>query len=149
LPTFRVALQPNGSVLMACQKFNDAVLKAVDSAFHSLGESCKQALYFHLKTTFHIKRTEIPEKVEEFDNVMRFIFKDGASFLERVILEKLCENLGVKFEEKNVLGFVEAISKVRSMVLEKECSLMATDFRKEVTVVKGKREGETQHKSLS
>jgi len=85
---------------MESKKFDDALLKAVDFAFHSLEESCKQALYFHLKTTFHIKRAEIPEKAEEFDEAIRSIFKDGAVFLERLILEKLCESLEVKFEKK-------------------------------------------------
>ena len=126
---------------MKSQKFDDALLKAVDFAFNSLGKSCRQALYFHLKTTFHTSRTEIPEKVEEFDNALKLIFKDGAIFLERLILDELCEGLEIKFEEKNVLNFDEAVSKIRSIVLEKESLLMVSDFG-EVSVVKSKRGGE-------
>lgn len=101
---------------MVTQKFNDALLKAVDFAFDSLGKSCHQALYFHLEKTFHVPREEIPSKVEEFDNAIKLIFKDGAVYLEKLILEKLCENLGVKFEGKHGFDFVDAVSKVRSMV---------------------------------
>jgi hypothetical protein len=126
---------------MKSQKFDDALLKAVDFAFNSLGKSCRQALYFHLKTTFHINRTEIPEKVEEFDDAVRLIFKGGAGFLERLILEKLCESFEIRFKEKNPLSFVEAISKVRGMVLERESLLMVSDFG-EVSAVKSKRGGE-------
>ena len=126
---------------MTPKKFDDALLKAVDFAFNSLGRSCKQALYFHLKNTFHVGRREIPEKLEEFDNALKLIFKDGAIFLERLILDKLCEGLQVKFEGKNVLNFDEAVSKIRSMVLERESLLMVSDFG-EVSVVKSKRGGE-------
>jgi hypothetical protein len=125
---------------MTLKKFDDALLNAVDFAFNSLGRSCKQALYFHLKKTFHVGRREISEKVEEFDNALKLIFKDGAIFLERLILDKLCESLEVKFEE-NVLNFDEAVSKIRSMVLERESLLMVSDFG-EVSAVKSKRGGE-------
>ena len=126
---------------MKSQKFDDALLKAVDFAFNSLGRSCKQALYFHLKNTFHVGRREIPEKVEEFDNALKLIFKDGAIFLEGLILDELCEGLEVKFERKNVLNFDEAVLKIRSMVLERESLLMVSDFG-EVSAVKSKRGGE-------
>jgi len=125
---------------MKSQKFDAALLNAVDFVFNSLGKSCKQALYFHLKNTFHVGRREIPEKVEEFDNALKLIFKDGAIFLERLILDELCEGLEVKFEE-NVLNFDEAVLKIRSMVLEGESLLMVSDFG-EVSVVKSKRGGE-------
>ena len=112
---------------MTLKKFDETLLNAVDFAFNSLGRSCKQALYFHLKKTFHVGKGEIPEKVEEFDNALKLIFKDGAIFLERLILDELCEGLEVKFEE-NVLNFDEAVSEIRSMVLERESLLMVSDF---------------------
>jgi len=126
---------------MKSRKFDDALLKAVDFAFNSLGKSCKQALYFHLKNTFHVGRREIPEKVEEFDNALKLIFKDGAIFLEGLILDELCESLEVKFERKNVLNFDEAVLKIRSMVLERESLLMVSDLG-EVSAVKSERGGE-------
>ncbi len=127
---------------MVAQKFNDALLKAVDFAFDSLGKSCHQALYFHLEKTFHVPREEIPSKVEEFDNAITLIFKDGAVYLEKLILEKLCEDLGVKFEGKSGFDFVDAVSKVRSMVSEKESLLVVSDFSERAAVVKRKRGGE-------
>jgi hypothetical protein len=126
---------------MTLKKFDDTLLNAVDFAFNSLGRSCKQALYFHLKKTFHVGRREIPEKVEEFDNALKLIFKDGAIFLERLILDELCESLEAKFERKNVLNFDEAVSEIRSMVLERESLLMVSDLG-EVSAVKSERGGE-------
>ena len=125
---------------MGCKEFDEALLDAVDFAFHSLGKFCQQTLYFHFKKTFHIERVEIPSKVEEFDNALKSIFKGGAVFLERLILRKLCEELGVKFEAGNVFDFVEVVSEVRSMALEKELLLIVSNFD-EVTVVRRKSGG--------
>ena len=126
---------------VVCRKFDEAFLNAVDFAFNSLGRSCRQALYFYLETTFQVSKAEIPSKVKEFDSALRLIFKDGAFFLERLILERLCEDLGVKFEESRAVGFVEAVSRIESMALEKESSLVALDFE-EFAVAGGKRGGE-------
>jgi hypothetical protein len=113
---------------MKNQRFNEALIDAVDFAFRSLGQSCKQSLYFHLKATFHIEKTEISNRVEEFDRALRLIFKDGAVFLERLILKKLCEDLDVKFEEKSASDFVEAVLKVQSLVLASESMLTMSSF---------------------
>lgn len=64
-------------MLMKNQRFDEALLDAVDFVFHSLGQSCKQSLYFHLKATFHTERAEISDRVEEFDRALKLIFKDG------------------------------------------------------------------------
>jgi hypothetical protein len=126
-------------MLMVAQKFNDALLKAVDFAFDLLGKSCHHALYFHLEKTFRVSREEIPNKVEEFDNAIKLIFKDGAVYLEKIILEKLCEDLGVKFEGKSGFSFVDAVSKVKGRVSEKESLLRVSDFSERVVVTKRKR----------
>lgn len=127
---------------MRCQKLDEVLLNAVNFVFNSLGKSCQQALYFHLKTTFNIKKVEIPNKVDEFDNAVRSIFKEGAVFLERLILKKLCEESGVEFEEKFVSDFIEAVSKIRNMASEKE-SLTISRFTGEVTIVKKEEGGES------
>jgi hypothetical protein len=76
-------------MLMESKRFNDALLKAVDFAFYSLGKSCRQALYFHFRIRFQVRRKEILEKVEEFDNALRLIFKDGAFFFGEINCRKI------------------------------------------------------------
>ena len=121
-------------MLMKNQRFGKALLDAVDFAFNSLGQSCKQSLYFHLKATFHIERTEISDRVEEFDRALRSIFKDGAVFLERLILKKLCEDLDVKFEERDASDFVVDMVRIQSIALENESVLMASSVSDIATV---------------
>jgi len=128
--------------MMVYQKFDAALLSAVDFTFRSLGESCQRTLYFYLKTTFHVEKAEIPNKVEEFDNAMRFIFGDGAVFLERLILGKLCEGFGIKFEGGKDFDFVKAIHRVRRMVLEGEYSFTVPSLSEGVIVVEREKQGE-------
>jgi len=133
--------------LMIDQKFDEVLLKAVDFSFEALGKSCQLALYFHLKTIFHIERADIPNKVEQFDDALNSIFRDGAVFLEKLVLEKLCEELGVKFEERYVFDFVEAVSKIRGLVLEKEPFLTLSGLEEKATIAEGKSGGKTLEES--
>jgi len=110
-----IVLSPGDSSGMIYQEFNEALLEAIDSAFSSLGKSCRRALYFHLETTFRLPRRQIPERLDEFDEALETIFKRGAVFLEKLILRKLCETLGVGAVEDDALDFVESISVIRSV----------------------------------
>jgi len=125
------------------KRFNEAFLKAVDSAFDSLGKSCKQALYFHLKNSFNVGQYDVSEKVEDFDEALSLIFKDGVMYLKRLVLKKLCEDLGVKFEESYVNDFAGAVSKLKSTVSEDESLvMMAPSFNEQDALVKKRRGGE-------
>jgi hypothetical protein len=130
-------------VVVSNKRFNEAFLRAVDSAFDSLGKSCKQALYFHLKNSFNVGQEDVSEKVEDFDEALSLIFKDGVVYLKRLILKKLCEDLRVKFEERYVNDFAGAVSKLKSMVSKDESLVaMISGFNEEGTLVKKRRGGE-------
>jgi len=62
-----------------------------------------------------LPRRQIPERPEEFDEALKTIFKRGAAFLEKLILRKLREMLGVSAVEDDALDFVESISMIRSI----------------------------------
>jgi hypothetical protein len=128
---------------MSNKKFNDALLRAIDFAFDSLGQSCKQALYFHLKNSFHVERENVSEEVKYFDEALTLIFKDGVVHLEKLVLKKLCEDLGAKFEESYVSDFTGTISKLKGMASEDESLLMvASNFDEEGALVEKRRRGE-------
>lgn len=74
--------------------FDELFLEAVDEAIASLGDSCKQAIYFNLEETFKIKKHEIPFKVEEFVNAIEAIFGLGAKLIEIQIMKCLHKKLG-------------------------------------------------------
>lgn len=128
---------------MSNKRFNEAFSRAVDFVFDSLGKSCKQALYFHLQNSFCVGQKDVSEKVEDFDIALSLIFKDGVVYLKRLLLKKLCKDLGVEFEERYVSDFARAVSKIKNMVSEDESFLVvASDFNEEGALVEKRRGGE-------
>jgi len=78
--------------------FEKLLLEAVDEGLSSLGETSKEAIYFHLKKSFNIKKKEIPYKIEAFAKGIEKIFGLGANFLEILIMKQLYEKVGGVFE---------------------------------------------------
>jgi hypothetical protein len=90
--------------------FEKLLLEAVDEQLTSLGESSKQALYYHLERGFNIKKHEIPRKTGAFADAMEKIFGQGADYLEILIMKKLHSKigLGVKLSSPD-LTFIEYV----------------------------------------
>ncbi len=76
------------------QKFDKCLIEAIDEGLFSLGEPVKNAVYLHLQNDFGIEKKDIPEKIEEFSDIMHKIFGLGASRLEI----KFMKNLNSKIE---------------------------------------------------
>lgn len=121
-------------VMTACQEFNETLLSAIDATFQSLGESCRRAIYFYLETTFRVEREKIPDKIAEFDDAIRAIFKEGAVLLERSILNKLCEKLDIKPENESTMDFAKTVLQIRTVFLERESFLLIPDTETEINV---------------
>jgi nucleoside-diphosphate-sugar epimerase len=69
--------------------FEKLLMEAVDTVFSSLGDSCKQALYFHLKHRYNIIEQEIPQRIEDFADTLEEIFGLGAKLIEIEIMRAL------------------------------------------------------------
>lgn len=90
--------------------FETLLLNAVDEGLSVLGESSKEAIYFHLDISFNIKKNEIPYKIEAFTNAIEKIFGLGANFLKILIMKRLHEKIGQSFKwpkSKNYFTFTE------------------------------------------
>jgi len=94
----------------------------VDEGLSSLGESEKQAIYFHLENRFKIKKKEIPSKLEMFKEGLEKIFGAGADFLEILILKSLYEKVGMTFEwqETKSFDFVRCVAVAKRSFLWKK-----------------------------
>jgi hypothetical protein len=79
-------------------EFDRLLLEAVDEALSSIGESSKQAIYFHLEKGFSIKKLEIPRKISEFAAAIEKIFGLGANFLEILIMKSLYRKVNKKVQ---------------------------------------------------
>jgi hypothetical protein len=104
--------------------FNRILLVAVEETLASLGDSPKQAIFFHLETRFKVRKEHIPESLTEFANALEGIFGFGASYLEKLIIKRLYEKLGLEFENGKDWDFLTSVSKVQKHVIHKgECNL--------------------------
>ncbi|MHB2035686.1 MAG: NitrOD5 domain-containing protein [Nitrososphaerales archaeon] len=65
------------------------VLECVDRGLGSLGESSKQAVYWHLGVLYNMRRIDIPRNPQKFKKSLESIFGLGASILERVIVTEI------------------------------------------------------------
>ena len=104
-------------------EFKEFVLEAIDEGLSSLGDSSKQAIYYHLEKNFRIKQMDIPNKIEEFANAIEKIFGDGAKLLEIQIMKRLYEKVGHTFEylpEGNDLLFNEYMNACKGMFKHKQ-----------------------------
>ena len=91
------------------------LLSAVDESLSSFGESFKQVIYFHLANTYHIKKHEIPNKINEFADAIEEIFGIGAKLIEMKIIKALYEKVDgfTYIAEKEDLIFTEYIENLR------------------------------------
>jgi len=65
------------------------ILEAVDESLAIFGESVKQAVYFHLENNCHMRKKDIPNKIEEFAIAIEGIFGNGARLIQIKIIETL------------------------------------------------------------
>jgi hypothetical protein len=100
---------------MAKADFEKLLLKAIDEAMASIGESSKQAIYYHLEKGFTVKREEIPCKPEAFILGIEKLFGMGANFLESLMLKRLYEKTGLRGKEDSFKGltFAETVVAVK------------------------------------
>jgi len=99
--------------------FERLFLESIDEALASLGDSAKQAIYFHLEKKFEIERNEIPQRVEDFSEGLGKIFGVGAQFLEILIMKKFHEKIGrpVQLDKNRELIFAEYVAAARRSFL--------------------------------
>ncbi len=90
---------------MSKKEFGKLLSEAVDEGLSALGDSSRHAIYFHLEKSFQVKKEEIPERIDIFTKAIQTIFEGGADFIEILIMRRLHEKIGVKFESSNSSDF--------------------------------------------
>lgn len=107
---------------MVKEAFDKILLDAVDGALASLGDSARQAIYFHLENKFRVVKKEIPDHLEGFEAGLEKIFGVGAKFIEILIMKKLYERVGqpLEWNESKQLDFVGYVTTARKAFLKSE-----------------------------
>ena len=108
---------------MPQNNFSKILLAAVEEGLSSLGDSPKQAILFHLETSFKIKREHIPANLTEFAKALEGIFGPGASYLEKLIVKRLYEKLGIEFDDAGFSDFLNCVNNLQKHLMPKgECT---------------------------
>jgi hypothetical protein len=97
--------------------FEELLLAAMDEGFSSLGEECKQAIYFHLEKEFKLNKQNIPSRIEDFSEAIESIFGIGAKVLEIRIMKNLFKKIGHPFpylHNQKSLDFTNYIESARN-----------------------------------
>ncbi|MEM3697134.1 MAG: hypothetical protein QXQ94_06505 [Candidatus Bathyarchaeia archaeon] len=107
---------------MTQNNFSKILLSAIEESLSALGDSPKQAILFHLEASFNLKREKIPTNLTEFAKALEGIFGPGASYLERLIVKRLYEKLGLEFEGSTDTDFLKCVENLKKRILlEGEC----------------------------
>jgi len=77
--------------------FYDILLEAIDKSFLSLGEPVKTSIYQYLENS-GIKKSEIPFRIEDFQNTLEKLFGIGTRHLEILVIKNLHEKIKIKFK---------------------------------------------------
>ena len=103
---------------MVNNEFEKFLVEAIDESLSSLGESPKQAILFHLENTFKIKKQEISNNIDGFDDALKKTFGLGANFLEKLSINKLCKKAYLVFQgpPHEEAGFNETLLAVRRLM---------------------------------
>jgi len=106
--------------LESCKdSFEELLIAAVDEVFLSLGDSCRQAIYFRLMDSYDIDKQEIPYRIGDFVNAVEQIFGPGAKVIEIRIMQALYGMVqGFRcFPERDELSLKDYIESLRYSLL--------------------------------
>ena len=96
--------------------FEELLLEAIDEEFSSLGETCKQAIYFHLENDFGLSKRDVPFRIEDFTEAIENIFGLGAKVLQIRIMKNLFRKMGYPFpylHDRECLEFTKYLESAR------------------------------------
>jgi len=98
----------------AKNKFNKFFLKVIDEELKQVfGEAATLIIYNHLEKNYSLKQEDIPEKLEVFMMGLEEFLSSGAQVIEKIILEKVYSNFGVKCQTKEGYRFVDYVTEIK------------------------------------
>jgi len=102
--------------------FDELFLEAVDDALSSLGDSARQAIYFHLASKCRLEKESIPKNLEEFEGGLERIFGVGAQYIEILIMKRLHEKVGEPLETEGTkdLVFADYVNAAKQSYVKKK-----------------------------
>jgi hypothetical protein len=101
------------------ENFNRVLLAAIEEGLSSLGDSPREAVFYHLEASFRLKKESIPLNLTEFKQALERIFGPGAPYLEKNITRCLYEKLGLDFQEPEHVDLIVYVNDAKKRVMPK------------------------------
>jgi hypothetical protein len=102
---------------LSVDNFRRVLLAAIEEGLSSLGNSPREAIFYHLEASFRIKKEDIPLNLSEFREALERIFGPGTPYLEKIISKRLYEKVGLNFEEAKNMNLVVCVDDVKRQLL--------------------------------
>jgi hypothetical protein len=98
--------------------YEAAITTAIDESLASFGNSFQQVVYFQLDSTFHVKKQEIPFRIQEFAAAIEELFGIGAKLIEMRIIKALHDRFEgfIYFPQNEDLVFAEYVESLRHSI---------------------------------
>jgi hypothetical protein len=96
--------------------FTKIMLAAIEEGLSSLGDSPKDAIFYHLESSFQLKKEDIPSNLTEFKQALERIFGPGAPLLEKAITKSLYAKLGLDFKNQKTNDFLGSAHDARKRI---------------------------------
>ncbi|MEM3090345.1 MAG: hypothetical protein QXW17_01135 [Candidatus Bathyarchaeia archaeon] len=94
-------------------RLKQIVLEGVDEGLlQTLGNSGKEAIYFHLQRMYSLTKEDIPNNLSVFASGLEKIFGIGAKVIEGAIIESICRKLQIKYEEKKNMRLIDCLQSI-------------------------------------
>jgi hypothetical protein len=100
-------------------KFSQALLIAIEEGLSSLGNSPRDAIFYHLENSFQLKKEDIPMNLVEFKEALEGIFGPGTVYIEKLITRRLCENFGLDLKDAETNSLLDCVEDAKRQLLPK------------------------------
>jgi hypothetical protein len=104
---------------MVENNFDKALLSAIEVGLCPLGDSSKEAIFYHLEKSFDIRKDNIPTRLKEFREALEEIFGPGAQTIGKLITKYLQGELGLNSKPVKSVDIVEYVEIAKRQVVRR------------------------------
>ncbi len=75
--------------------FDESLIESIDEVLTAIGNSIKHKIYLHLKNDCGISKNQIPNRIQDFMNVLQVILGVGARHIELQLIKQIQVKTGI------------------------------------------------------
>jgi hypothetical protein len=113
-PSRTVAGYAGSPQRIECETSSSVLLQAIDEGLLVLGERVRYAIYYHIESKSHLRRQEIPFRVQAFHEALQDIFGAGSEVIEKLIARSLYRKIGLSFKAHRNWTLVDYIEDAKT-----------------------------------